>query len=212
MLQNVAGRHLVTNLILLYWATFFFFFGYIHWGDFELFDKQWWFDLFGHALFGVSASINLLYLYRRYACHGAFNFIGHAFLAINIIGQVIIIGGVLWESMEASWDLLIQPWCCPHLAKAQKGALDTTLDILATMIASSCTMGIWVIYNRMYEKFFHDESIANLVDDAIERIEQLGEVVRQSHIEKLRLREINRRLFKAVRSARRHGIRKRKDI
>ncbi len=206
-MQRVSRRHVITSVILLYWIAFFFFFGYAHWGEFELFDKQWWFDLFGHALFGVSASINLLYLYRRYACHGAFNFIGHVFLAVNIIGQVIIVGGVLWESIEASWDLIFQPLYFPHLAKAQKGALDTTLDILATMIASSLTMGIWLIYNRIYERLFHDETVTYLVDNAIEKIEQLGEVVRQSHLEKLKLREINRRLFKAVRNARK----KRKD-
>ncbi|TSC62571.1 MAG: hypothetical protein G01um101448_22 [Parcubacteria group bacterium Gr01-1014_48] len=202
MMERVSRRSVVTSLIVLYWAAFFFVFGYSHWGNFELFDKQWWFDSFGHALFGISASINLLYLYRRRACHGAFNFTGHIFLAVNIIGQVLIVGGVFWEGIEAAWDQIIQPWCCPLAAQAQKGALDTTLDIVITLFASTVTMGVWLAYNRIYAQVFPNRVLEALLEETLERIEYMGATIRQSHLENLKLREIRQRFYNAVRKVR----------
>lgn len=210
MRKMCTRRFLITSGICLYWFLHFLFFGYFHWGEFELFDKQWWFDSFGHALFGISASINLLYLYRRRACHGAFNFTGHLFLAINIVGQVLIVGGVLWEGVEAAWDQIIQPWCCPLAAQAQKGALDTTLDIVITLFASAATMGIWLVYNRIYARLFPNESLEALLEETLERIEYMGETMRQSHLENLKLRQIRKRLYGGVRKARHRLQEKRK--
>jgi TRAP-type C4-dicarboxylate transport system permease small subunit len=203
-------RFVITSGICLYWFLFFLFFGYFHWGEFELFDKQWWFDSFGHALFGISASINLLYLYRRRACHGAFNFTGHVFLAVNIVGQVLIVGGVLWEGVEAAWDQIIQPWCCPLAAQAQKGALDTTLDIVITSFASAITIGVWLAYNKMYARLFPNESLEMLLEETLEHIEYMGETIRRSHVENLKLREIRKRLYGAIRKARHRLQEKRK--
>jgi len=192
--RNRRSFLLRTGFIVGFWIAYFLVFGVFQWDHFEPFDKQWWFDTSAHGLFGIFGSINLLYVYRRYASHGAFRFSGKIFFAVGIVGQVVIVGGVLWEGFEALWDNVLQPAYFPWKPLAQKGALDTTLDTLIALLTSSVTMGIWLRYNALYEKIFFSTSIEHEIQSTIAQIQHVSKLIHQNHVEHFTLRELYRHL------------------
>lgn len=208
MYRKKISWKLYTGVIIVFWFVYFLVFGPLQWSHFEVFDNNWWFDTAAHGIFGFCGSLNLLYIYRRYASHGAFRFSGKIFFAMGIVGQVVIFDGVLWEGFEALWDNWLQPHYFPASPLAQKGSLDTTLDPLTTLFTASITMGLWLRYNALYEKIFFNASIEHEIQKTITQMRHVSTLIHQNHVEHCTLRKFSRYLSKETRKLR-HKMRRR---
>ena len=153
------------------------------WNDAVLFNAGWWFDTAGHAIFGFFGALMFYYLFRRYAIRGIFNIAGPFFLALIIIAFVTCLG-VVWEAIELSFDLFIQPSYADWLAKAQKNSVDTVLDILTNFGFSVVAMAIAAAYQMIHRRRYPDEFNHEEVEEIGARIEHLIRDLRERHHER----------------------------
>ena len=162
----------------IYWSIYIYIWGIWGWRDSELFDIAWWFDEAGHALGGIMGALTLLYLYKTYSLHGIFRFAGKKHLTKDIIEDVAIFG-ILWELGELAWDLYLQPNYLFWLAKAQKGAADTIIDLITNPLFAFITLIIYFSCVRLskyiYKKIYPgDENIAAAEEEVEEVLEILA--------------------------------------
>lgn len=160
-------------------------------GDNELFSNKWWFDAIGHSIAGFGGALALRHLIRKYGAKGFFVFEeGRRFLNIIVEAWVIRLA-IFWEALEFLWDVLGQPnigW----LPRAQKGLVDTMVDIIAAVLFAKIALVLASWYDRIYESKFPDESEREEMDDVI------GMVSRVSQTKKLRRRVLRRQRLERV--------------
>ena len=151
------------------------------WGEVELFDRAWWFDEAGHALFGIIGALILLYLYKTYSLHGIFRFAGKKHLTKDIIEDVAFLG-IIFELAELGWDLYLQPNYLAWLAKAQKGAADTMIDLIINPFFAFITLMIYFhcirlgryIYKKIYPYDKNTAAVEEEVEEALEVLRYLS--------------------------------------
>src|SRR3989344_5533050 len=88
----------------------------------ELFDSAWKIDLVGHYLAGILVAFGLFIVLRFVVAR---RLLWHLILILTRAGLM-----AWFEKAEFGFDELIQPWF-PQLDKAQKGEIDTMLDLAA---------------------------------------------------------------------------------
>ena len=88
----------------------------------ELFDSAWKIDLVGHYLAGILVAFGLFIVLRFVVAR---RWLRHLILILTHAGLM-----AWFEKAEFGFDELIQPWF-PQLDKAQKGEIDTMLDLAA---------------------------------------------------------------------------------
>lgn len=178
----------------VYWVIHIYIWLIWRWKNSELFDSAWFFDEAGHALFGIMGAFTLLYLYRTYSLHGIFRFAGKKHLTKDIVEDIAIFG-ILWEFAELSWDLYLQPNYLDWLAKAQKGAADTVIDIIVNPLFALLALIVFFYCIRIgkyiYKKIYPDDkNIADVeeeIEEALEMLKYLDEKVRFLRKEQLKL-------------------------
>ena len=145
-----------TNLIMvLANLVFIYIWGVLNWGDAEVGSNGWWFDELGHVISGFGWFFIWLHLIRSYM-PATYLVTNKTFLGIVIVAIVTIAEAILWEGGELLWDLKIQPDYVSFLAKAQKGSVDTILDILFTFAAAFLAMALWEIWRKFCSKKWPD--------------------------------------------------------
>lgn len=180
---------------IIYWASHMYIWLIWGWKDSELFDSAWWFDETGHALAGIVGALTLLYLYKTYSLHGIFRFAGNKHLTKDIVEDVALFG-ILWELNEMLWDLYFQP-NFPQIALAQKGVIDTVIDLIVNPLFAFFTLIVYFscvrLYARIYERVYPDDARAVVVGEEIkETLEALKYVgkkfrsLRKDHLKQLR--------------------------
>ncbi len=188
-------------VLAIYWGVHIYIWLIWGWKDTELFNSAWWFDEAGHALFGVTGALTLLYFYRTYSLHGIFRFAGKKHLTKDIVEDVAIFG-ILWEFGEMIWDLYFQPNFI-QLAMAQKGVIDTVIDLVVNPIFALITLVIYFscarLYARIYERNYPDDkntaAVEGEVEETLEMLRYVSQKVRslrKEHLKHLRptLKEI----------------------
>ena len=172
----------------VFWVLFFYVWGVIGWRDAALFSAGWWFDTAGHALYGIVGAFTLLHLYKTYSVHGAFYITGRKHLMKDIIADIGI-GGILWEGLELLWDWHIQPDYLVWFAKAQKGAADTTIDILVNITGAAIAMLLYYCFDKTYEWLYPNSIEETEIAETIEMLQEVSKRVRRrrrEHIKPLR--------------------------
>lgn len=154
------------------------------WGEADIFERAWWFDTLGHVTAGFGGALALLHLLKNSALGGFFRIRGKIFLMFAVVAIVAMIQSHGWEGLESVWDYILQPLFFPHLAKAQKNGLDTTIDNLMTTSAATLAMRCWWYYDRSMR---HRETIEEEeIEEALELMETLSEKIRTKRREHLR--------------------------
>ena len=117
------GMHLFW---VLFWASFIFIWGFWKWRTAEFGGPEWIFDNYGHALATFAGAVNLIYEIQYFwpTALSSARPIKRASILWAVVPSVILVLAVVWEGFEAYHDLR------SLLIKAQKGDLDTTVDIL----------------------------------------------------------------------------------
>ncbi|KKT40561.1 MAG: hypothetical protein UW28_C0022G0006 [Parcubacteria group bacterium GW2011_GWA2_44_13] len=173
-------------LIFLANLVFTYVWGPWGWVNAELWGSDWWFDTLGHAIFGFGWAFALLYWAKKYL-----NWIYiqlHKFLlAIVIIAMVTWIETQFWEGIEFLWDKWAQPNFFLHLATAQKGNLDTTLDILFTSYAAAIAMIFWGAYRKFFAWKWPNEALKEAHEEIIERSKLSAEEIQSIQTEHKKL-------------------------
>lgn len=182
-------------LLFIFWSLFVYVW-LRGWNNAAMFDRGWWFDAGGHALFGFLGALTFFYLFRRYAVRGIFNIAGDFFLALIIVSVVTSLG-LLWEGIELGYDLAIQPSVADWLAKAQKNSVDTTIDMLENAGFAVLAMLAVAAYRALHRKRHSDESEREEIEELSARIEHLSRDLRRRRAEQLRV--FNRRLLPSLR-------------
>lgn len=159
---------MVNFLILLGNLAFFLVWGVLAWQDSEYNTSAWWFDAYGHMIFGFLWAFILLYWTRKYL-RWLYVPIPKWVLAFIIISAVNSIETFLWENFELMWDFWIQPNFFPHLAKAHKGSVDTMMDINFTAAAALVAMIFWWIYRKFCAWKWPNEAAEEMREEMIER-------------------------------------------
>lgn len=164
-------------LIITGWLTFIYFWGVLRWtrsGLFseptELWNAPWKFDTVGHAIAGAYLAFSFLYLFRNYVAQGFFQLTGKKVLAL-VVWAIVEFLLVAWELGEMMYDLWGQPYL-PWLEKAQKGDIDTMVDIAVGFAANL----LWIIWDYRHNKKYetrHPELYAK------ERIESALQFLRE---------------------------------
>ena len=189
-------------LYFLFWVGFLYIWGLSGWQDAELFNKVWWFDTAGHALFGIAFAWMLLLIISGHAVKGAFLFTGKIFLSIVVIAGVMLVG-ILWEAAERLWDWYLQPNYFMWLAKAQKDSVDTVSDILVNFCSAFFFVTCYHIYNIIYEKWHPDEAEKTEIEETIEMIQYVSEKIRRRRREHLpKLKPALQNLFQSIKGSR----------
>ncbi len=173
--------HWPNLLILLFFILFIYIWGYWAWGESEVWSNGWKFDALGHAIFGFVLSFILLYLIKKYLF---WIFVSPKIIVAFIIMAVVTyIEAQIWEGGELLWDNWLQPNFFSHLAKAQKGRLDTSADILITSYASFLAMILWWVYRKFFEWKWSNEAIQERIEEAAERAKLYSNEIRSMQIE-----------------------------
>lgn len=177
------GYGIITTAVIL----FIMIWGVWGWQETVLFDNTWRFDALGHAIAGFGGALMLLHLIKTYALDGMFRIRGKFLLAFTIVAIVTTLQTIIWEGLESYWDYYLQPIFFSHLAQAQKGGMDTTIDNLTTMGAAIAAMIAWNIYDRfMRSREEIEQKEINEVNDLIEELSEKIRVRRREHLRKLR--------------------------
>jgi len=157
------------NWIILFGnLAFFYIWGYKGWQEAEYNTSAWWFDAYGHMIFGFVWAFILLYWTRKYL-RWLYVPMPKWFLALVIILVVSAIETLVWENFEfAGWDSWIQP-AYPHLHKAQKGSADTMMDINFTAATALAAMIMWGIYRKFHAWKWPNEATEEMREEMIER-------------------------------------------
>jgi hypothetical protein len=169
-------------IIIVSSVTFVYIWGIWGWTESELWSKGWRFDLLGHAIFGFGAAYARLYLYLAYSAHGFFLFTGQRHIRWDTV-KTIALYGFFWEFFIELllWDNILQPNYFSNIATAQKGNIDTMLDMFANWGAASLAMTINALYNAGYEKKYPAEAEKQERESALKMVEHVGQMVKSSH-------------------------------
>ena len=159
---------MVNLLILLANLAFAYIWGVWGWGDSELYESGWWFDNYGHILFGFGWGFIIIYWIRKYA-PATYIVANKFFLALVAIAVVTLLEVIIWEGLELLWDLKLQPDFANWLAKAQKGSADTTIDIIMTALGAIVAMLFWGGYRKFYEWKWPNDAQKEAIEEAREK-------------------------------------------
>ena len=182
-------------IFTIYWSIHVYIWLIWGWQKSELFNRAWWFDEWGHALFGIMGALTLLYLYKTYSLHGIFRFAGKKHLTKDIVEDIAIFG-IIWEIIELSWDLYLQPSYFDWLSKAQKGAADTVIDLivnplfalLALVICFFCARFYAYVYEKIYPDDENTADVEEKIEEALEMLKYLDKnvrLLRKEHLKRL---------------------------
>lgn len=183
-------------LVAIFTTLFFIYiWGVQGWNDTELFNRTWWFDASGHAIFGFFGALLLIYAIRTYAAKGIFIFSGQKLLMVIVVAGITILG-VVWESLELIWDIRLQPNYFNWIAQAQKGSADTTIDLVINTFFALLGVLSYSGYNSIYHKLYPDEAEKSEIEDTIEMIRSVSENISRRRRKKLQnLRPVFKDLF-----------------
>ena len=163
---SLQSRRFFTNLtIAIFWLAFFYIWG--PWGPLwqsgsEVFTPKWWFDTLGHAVVGFVFPMQLIYYYSNYPSSGAFTIIDEEKLKFKILWNTAKLA-VIWEIFEMIFDVLRLDFY-HFMDGAQKGSVDTTVDIAVTFFAAQLAMAVYVRYKKAGKKR-HPEIYADIEND-----------------------------------------------
>jgi len=175
--------------LVIFWLVYAYIWAIWGWNDSTLFSRWWYFDTLGHAIFGVGATITLLFLFRN-SVHAWFFFGGNIMLTVATVSTVAF-AGVFWEFIEAAWDVYHHG--VPDHIRAQNSALDTSLDILSSTLTSFITVLIYILYSKWYWRRNPNEQVEELGS----RIELLSQHMKKEIREqRLDIRKALRRRLK----------------
>ena len=165
----IRKKRLAMNWIILFGNLIFvYIWGYKGWQEAEYNTDAWWFDSYGHMIFGFCWAFILLYWAKRYLL-SLYVQIPKWVLAIVIILAVSSIETLVWENYEFGiWDSLIQP-AYPYLPKAQKGSPDTMMDINFTTAAAILAMIFWCVYRKFCVLKWPNEAAEEMREEMIKR-------------------------------------------
>lgn len=159
---------MVNFLILLGNLVFIYIWGYREWREAIYNTSAWWFDAYGHMVWGFAWAFILLYWTIKYI-RWLYVQIPKWLLALVIILAVTGLETLVWENFEfAVWDSQIQP-TYPNLPKAQKGTEDTMMDINFTAAAALLAMIIWWLYRIFYARKWPNETAEEMREEMVER-------------------------------------------
>lgn len=184
----------------VYWGIHVYIWLIWGWQDSELFNRVWLFDEAGHALAGIVGALNLIYLYKTYSLYGIFRFSGKKHLTKDIVEDIAFFG-ILWEFAELIWDLYLQPNYLDWLSRAQKGAIDTVMDLVVNPLFAFITLMIYFscvkLGKHIYKKIYPGDKNIIAVE---EKVEEILEILRYLSL-KTRLLEKHqlKRLIPAIR-------------
>ena len=148
--------------------AFIYIWGYKNWRDADYNTSAWWFDAYGHMIFGFCWALILLYWAKRYL-FWLYIPIPKWFLALVIILVVSALETLVWENFEFGvWDSWIQP-AHPYLPKAQKGSEDTMMDINFTATAALWAMIFWGAYRKFCTWKWPNEAAEEASEEMLER-------------------------------------------
>mgnify|MGYP001570252768 FL=1 len=178
---SAPGRFFANSAIIFFWFAFFYIWG--PWGPLwqsgtEVFSPKWWFDTLGHAVVGLVFPIQLLYYYSNYPPSGAFTINDEEKLKLKILWNTAKLA-VCWEIFEMVFDALRSDFY-NFMDRAQKGSVDTTVDIAVTFFAAQLAMALYVRYKKAGKKR-HPEVYAEIESDMAEialRIQNVFEKMR----------------------------------
>lgn len=208
MLSAHNSRQFRTIIILIF---FWFAFAYVWliwgWKDTNhLFTAPWWFDTAGHALYGFMGSFTLLYFFQNYAAGGIFRFTGRIFIAVVIASSVSLIG-VFWEMTELFWDAWIQPGYLRWLGKAQSDSVDTSIDIIVNTLGAIFAMGMYGLYNFIFQKIHPEDDDIFKTDELIEDIRHVSRKIQTHRREHLKhIIPAIRELVRTIRKQRKKSL------
>lgn len=178
---------------IVFWLLFILVWGIGNWQTLELFNLAWWIDGVGHAAFGFFGALTLHHFYRRHSPQGEFhshNPRQQKYVREFVISRILYLG-IGWEILEAIWDRLLQPDWFSWLAQAQKGSLDTTIDIAVNLIFAWLAMRFYYFYyfNLHKSALQSEETIAveiARINVDIEKVNMEISRLHQEHRRKLR--------------------------
>jgi hypothetical protein len=178
---------------IIFWLLFILIWGVESPPTLELFGPAWWMDETGHAVFGFFGAMALHHFYRKYSPQGEFhshNPREQKYVREFVISRILYLG-VGWEILEAVWDRLLQPDWFNWLTQAQKGSLDTTIDIAINLIFAWLAMRIYYFYyfNLRKQHLSHDEAITSeiiRINADIERVNKEIHILHRDRRKKLR--------------------------
>ncbi len=163
-------RTLFTGIVV-FWLGFGFVWTYYGWTNSKIFGAGWWFDTAGHFLAGGGLAWSLMFFFRAYLFRGLFRFDRGFEVGLVVIGCIALLA-TFWEVFELVWDYYLQPAHFHWLAQAQKSALDTTVDIVATLAGAAAALAAFsYISTLLYTRIFPDEA----QQEEIERLEEMIE-------------------------------------
>lgn len=177
---TIKWRILSTLLWTLGWVSWWITFTYIalhNWGETQdPWTRGWLFDELYHKIFGITLEWNLIYVYRTLFKKGVSPLFGarwSRFLIVMFV-TVCIVGalGYVWELIENRWDTDLQPNLFPWLGKAQKGQIDTLIDLALNPCGALIGFIAYCRAERfIYERFYRIQQEEVEIDDLYQEVE-----------------------------------------